>query len=127
MTGTTTSTKRRDTSHTPGPPTTVVLFGATGDLYRRKLLPALYQLLEQYDLVERCVVLGVATTQMSEAEFRSFSHEALADAGHVDIDCAEWCERVLHFEAVDGSEHDYPRLRQRIAEIELANDALDHA
>lgn len=96
----------------------VVILGATGDLYRRKLLPALYQLLEQYDLVDRCVVLGVSIEDMSEADFREMSHDALVEAGHDDIDCSMWCDHVLHYQSVSGPEDTYEELAQRIAGLD---------
>ncbi|MYJ16009.1 MAG: hypothetical protein F4085_05710, partial [Acidimicrobiia bacterium] len=36
----------------------LVVFGATGDLYRRKLAPALYHLVRQYQMSDRFLVLG---------------------------------------------------------------------
>ncbi|MFO8098180.1 MAG: hypothetical protein R6T83_01000, partial [Salinibacter sp.] len=37
-----------------------LIFGATGDLTKRKLIPALYELMQHEDVAQRCVVLGAA-------------------------------------------------------------------
>jgi glucose-6-phosphate 1-dehydrogenase len=54
----------------PVHPTAVVIFGATGDLAHRKLLPALYNLAHQGALPERFEVLGIARSEYSDDEFR---------------------------------------------------------
>ena len=54
---------------TPGP-TTVVIFGASGDLTRRKLLPALYHLARGRTLPARFAVIGVGRTSFTDEEFR---------------------------------------------------------
>ena len=91
----------------------LVIIGATGDLYRRKLLPALYQLLVQYELVDRCVVLGVATSELNDGEFRDLSHEALEDAGHTSVDCETWCDRVLHYQTLTSEAESFKELALR--------------
>ena len=96
----------------------VVIFGATGDLYRRKLLPALYELLAQYDLVDRCTILGVATTDLDDEGFREMSHEALQVAGHGDVDCETWCNRVLHYQVVGRDASTYSEVQKRVAQLE---------
>lgn len=100
----------------------LVIFGATGDLYRRKLLPALYELLAQYDLVDRCVLLGVATSEFDDQAFRDMSHEALEEAGHHDVSCAGWCDQVLHFQRVSSDPTSYEALRERIDRLDAAHD-----
>jgi glucose-6-phosphate 1-dehydrogenase len=61
----------------PAAPTALVIFGATGDLARRKLLPALYNLAHEGSLPERFYLLGVARGTMSDAEFRALADEAI--------------------------------------------------
>ena len=63
---------------TPGP-TTLVIFGASGDLTRRKLLPALYQLSRGQRLPARFNVIGVARSPMSDDEFRDSLHDSLKE------------------------------------------------
>lgn len=56
----------------PGDPCTVVIFGASGDLCKRKLIPALYNLMIQNLLPENFAVVGFSNKSMSHDEFRSY-------------------------------------------------------
>lgn len=96
-----------------------VIIGATGDLYRRKLLPALYELLKRDDLRDRCAVLGAAITEYSDEEFREFSKDALLDAG---IDDPDWCADVLHYQTISTEPSSFDELRDTIFRIEKAAD-----
>lgn len=74
-------------------PGTIVIFGASGDLTRRKLIPALFALHSKKLLPERFAVLGVARSRLSDSEFRQIVREALngqegADQAVVDAFCA---------------------------------------
>jgi len=60
-------------------PTALVIFGASGDLTRRKLLPALYQLSRAQRLPARFVVIGVARSEMSDEAFRQHFHDSLKE------------------------------------------------
>jgi glucose-6-phosphate 1-dehydrogenase len=51
-------------------PATMVIFGASGDLTRRKLLPALYNLALEHAIPAEFTVVGVSRSQMSDDEFR---------------------------------------------------------
>jgi glucose-6-phosphate 1-dehydrogenase len=55
----------------PVHPTTLVIFGATGDLAQRKLLPALYNLAHDGSLPERFNLIGVSLVEMGDADYRS--------------------------------------------------------
>jgi glucose-6-phosphate 1-dehydrogenase len=59
-------------------PATLVLFGGSGDLARRKLLPALYNLALQRLLPASFAVVGAARSAQSDAEFRQELHDAVA-------------------------------------------------
>jgi glucose-6-phosphate 1-dehydrogenase len=61
----------------PAHPTALTIFGATGDLARRKLLPALYNLAHEGALPERFAVLGVARGELTDEAFRAFAHAAI--------------------------------------------------
>ncbi len=54
-----------------------MIFGATGDLTARKLLPALYHLLKDGQLPRQCAVVGVARREQSQLEFRTEMKQAL--------------------------------------------------
>lgn len=61
----------------PVPPTTLVIFGATGDLARRKLLPALYNLAHEGALPERFNLVGVARRDKPHEDYRADCEEAI--------------------------------------------------
>ena len=61
----------------PVHPTTLVIFGATGDLSRRKLLPALYNLAAEGALPERFELIGVSRSEMSDEDFAGQAAEAI--------------------------------------------------
>jgi glucose-6-phosphate 1-dehydrogenase len=94
-----------------------VVLGATGDLFQRKLLPAIYTLTQVHGA--EIVVLGAATADIDDAAFRQSSREALHEAGITDAD--DWCDEFLHYEPITGGER-YEDLANRIAAIENAHD-----
>ena len=61
----------------PVAPTTLVIFGATGDLARRKLLPALYNLAHEGALPERFHLIGVSRGEQSHGDFRADCEAAI--------------------------------------------------
>src|SRR2546421_10029832 len=61
----------------PVRPTALVIFGATGDLAHRKILPALYNLAHEGSLPERFEMIGVARSEMTDQEFREMASESI--------------------------------------------------
>jgi glucose-6-phosphate 1-dehydrogenase len=61
----------------PVHPTTLVIFGATGDLARRKLLPALYNLAHEGSLPERFNLIGVSRSEKSDDDYREEMRNAI--------------------------------------------------
>jgi glucose-6-phosphate 1-dehydrogenase len=61
----------------PVRPTTLVIFGGTGDLAQRKLLPALYNLAHDGALPERFELIGIARSEHSDEEFRGQAAESI--------------------------------------------------
>src|SRR5215831_5650368 len=58
-------------------PCIVIIFGASGDLTKRKLVPALYRLTQQRLLPAEFAILGFARTKMSHDEFRNDMKDAI--------------------------------------------------
>jgi glucose-6-phosphate 1-dehydrogenase len=63
----------------PVHPTTMVIFGATGDLSKRKLLPAIYNLAHEGALPERFNLIGVSRGDLSDDEFREQARSSIAE------------------------------------------------
>jgi glucose-6-phosphate 1-dehydrogenase len=61
----------------PVAPTNLVIFGATGDLARRKLLPAIYNLAHEGALPGRFNLVGVSRGELSDAEYREIAAESI--------------------------------------------------
>src|SRR2546423_4790401 len=97
----------------PVHPTTLAIFGATGDLAKRKLLPAIYNLAHEGALPERFNLIGVSRGEMSDDEFREEARKSITEFSRRDAD-----EKVLgalleQFRYVTGSFDDdsmYERL-----------------
>ena len=106
----------------------LVVFGATGDLYRKKLAPALYRLVRQYDLADRFVMLGVGRSQLDDEDFRELSRAAVegislgqAQLDQTYADAGEWCDKVVHYQTLaGGGAAAYKTLHRRIEQIEAA-------
>jgi glucose-6-phosphate 1-dehydrogenase len=97
-----------------------VVFGGTGDLNRRKLLPALYQLARRRALGERYAILGVARDPArDDASFRRWVREGLDEAGVPDHDADVWCDDCIFYHCVArGTPEEFQGLAARIAQLE---------
>ena len=84
----------------PLDPCALVIFGASGDLAGRKLIPALYNLFTNHGMPEAFLVVGAARTEMSDADFRMKMQEAVAR--HEDLDLGRWPEFAdrLYYQSV---------------------------
>lgn len=102
-------------------PHLLIVLGATGDLMRRKLLPALYHLRNQEFLGDDAVILGVALDAgLDDQKFRALAKDALAEAGlHLDNETARWCDGRMYYQPMgSGKAEDYRALGDRIAGLE---------
>ncbi|MGF1736327.1 glucose-6-phosphate dehydrogenase [Photobacterium satsumensis] len=97
----------------------IVIFGASGDLTHRKLIPAFYHLFANGLLSEEFAILGVSRTHYSDAEFQQKLKESLTANEKVDPQVLDaFCQR-LHYQAIDTkSVEDYAKLKTRLDEIE---------
>ena len=85
-----------DASRPPVPDASiVVIFGASGDLARRKLIPALYNLARGNALPDRFAVVGTARTPLSHDAFRARMRESLLKGGPADPGDAPLLDRFL--------------------------------
>jgi glucose-6-phosphate 1-dehydrogenase len=109
---------------TPGA-ATLVIFGASGDLTRRKLLPAIYRLSRGQRLPARFSVIGVGRTALSDEQFRAQFAESLRDFAGVtnpgDEVAASLAQRLKY---VPGATDD-PGLYRRLAELLQPSDGAD--
>ena len=100
-----------------------VVFGATGDLMRRKLLPAIYYLTSEGLLNNSCQILGVShQSTLGDEGFRNWACEALATAGLPSGELGNWCQKRLYYQPIVKTEAaDFQILAERIRKIESEN------
>lgn len=103
-------------------PHVFVIFGATGDLTRRKLLPALYHLMQEEDGARRCHVVGAARSDWSDKDFRTMARESLREEGFSESELAAWCDRHLFYQGLGDEGQNFGALRDRIHQIEQRFD-----
>jgi len=103
-------------------PFTLIIFGASGDLTRRKLIPALFALYAARTLPEPFAVIGIARTELTDEEFRRRMRETVAEFGRVQPASEGVWERFARtLTYLPGDPKDpalYPRLQALLAEIE---------
>jgi glucose-6-phosphate 1-dehydrogenase len=68
----------------------IVLFGATGDLAKRKLLPGMFHLAQVGLMPERFRIVGAARTSLDDEQFRNLAREAIADSSRERGDSGAW-------------------------------------
>lgn len=107
----------------------LVIFGASGDLTGRKLLPALYELYIRHLLPERFCILGASRTPYTDNAYRTVQKEKLRVALNIDKRTEDSIESFLHivhyltFDPTQSSE--YRLLSVRIAELLSINQIPD--
>src|SRR6266511_4513800 len=96
----------------------IVIFGASGDLARRKLIPAIYELAREKLLDEKSYVVGYSRSPMSDAEFRASAREAIEKYARTKpIDQDVWKKLEPRFSYAQGdyaSADDYAKLQERL-------------
>ena len=102
---------------------TIIILGASGDLTRRKLLPALYSLRSKGRLPERLRIVGVARSQYSDEQFREYTWKGAQELGGLSVSWEDWerFARDLYYvsASADNLEH-VNRLKERLEELEGA-------
>jgi glucose-6-phosphate 1-dehydrogenase len=103
----------------PEDPCTIVIFGATGDLTARKLMPALYNLFQGDDLPKPITIVGCGRTRLDDSEFRQAMRSALESAGPLqETDWANFAD-LLHYQPVDYSERrSFDQLAQTLQRLD---------
>ena len=118
-----------ETERAPAP-CAFVIFGASGDLARRKLLPALYNLAVSRLLPPGFSIVGFAVTEMSEDQFRASMREGVAQfSRRKPIDEAVWNDFASRLHYVSGAfddEANFARLRAKLDEIDANNGTREN-
>ena len=103
------------------PPCLLTIFGATGDLAKRLLLPSIYNLVAQKLLPENFRLLGVAVEPWDDAAFREHIEQSLREFWGADADASvtEWLKaRACYRQANFNENESFDHLRQALQELE---------
>jgi len=104
----------------------MAVFGASGDLAQRKLIPALYNLAAQKLLPDGFAVVGVSRRALTDAEFRRKVLTGIEDFVPKPVDAAtlNWLAERLHYMAGDAADHAaYGRHGEALARLDKARGA----
>ncbi len=107
--------------HRGAPPTVVIIFGASGDLTARKLIPAVYNLSVDGLLPADFYLVGYGRKEIPDEEFRTLAHDAIKEFSRRELSEDVWGRIAPHTTYVAGGYDDkaaFDRLAQHIAEIE---------
>lgn len=99
----------------------IVIFGASGDLTKRKLIPALFELYRQKLLPEKFGVLGAGRSEFSDEEFRDRMLDSVKSFGSSkDIDkdlLSSFISYLFYQELPNSDDKDFENLKSRLAKI----------
>ena len=105
---------------------TVVIFGASGDLSKRKLIPALYHLGETGYLPDRYAVIGFSRTEMSDEAYRENTLASLreqVEEGATRVRADNPLITALHYQPGNNNDpKSFKRLREKLETLERERD-----
>lgn len=106
----------------------IVIFGASGDLTKRKLIPALYDLHCQGMLPENFAMLGISRTKFSDEDFRERMREGVHEFGHgFEEDKWHAFSQCLHYHAGDSTKsEDFKGIKQTIEKLSQQHGTGDN-
>ena len=103
------------------PPTIIVIFGASGDLTARKLVPAIFNLSKDELLPKRCFLVGYGRSEMADENFKNEIKNALNNHSRRNIEDSIWNNMkdnlFFHAGAYDDL-NSFVQLEKKISNIE---------
>jgi glucose-6-phosphate 1-dehydrogenase len=103
-------------------PCTVVIFGASGDLAKRKLIPALYRLVQERILPAEFAIIGLGRTPMTDEEFREKMKEAVVEFSEAkSVDEQVWgsfAEGIHYLPSNIDRPESYGELAKRLEQVD---------
>ncbi len=106
--------------------TTIVIMGASGDLTRRKLVPALFHLSCKGRLPDSFQIIGLSRSEMSDEQFRDRMWEDMRqidELARMEDRWRDFSNRIFYSRGDLGSKDDFARLKQRMVELESSASA----
>jgi len=101
-------------------PTIFTIFGATGDLSRRKLLPALLDLYQKGFLPESLKIVSIGRRSFSDEEYRIFVKESIQKKGHIhsDKELDNFLSHIVYHLGDFTASESYKKLSEKLIAIE---------
>ncbi|HUJ32541.1 MAG TPA: glucose-6-phosphate dehydrogenase [Candidatus Acidoferrum sp.] len=100
----------------PGDPCAMVIFGAAGDLTKRKLMPALYHLAKGKQLADQFAIIGISIEPYSNEEFRKQMTEDVSEYSASSVDSSVWDAFAKRLYYLQGDFND-PQLYKKLGEL----------
>src|SRR5579883_974802 len=110
-----------ETIHRSPDPCVIVIFGAAGDLTKRLLMPALYNLARNQLLPKAFAIVGVAHTPMSQADFRSKLTQEIHEFATVPVDDQIWQsleQRLYYLSGEFQHDNTYSQLQHLLTQVD---------
>src|SRR5437868_6961263 len=108
----------------PAPPCAIVIFGASGDLTHRKLIPALFDLFQAGLLSKNFAVLGFSRSPLTNEDFRRTAREGMESFTSASPNDKKWEEFAAGLHYMSGQFDDpasYQTLHDRLEKIDAAH------
>ena len=115
--------------HRGAPPTIIVIFGASGDLMRRKLMPSLYNLCVDNLLPVDFLLIGCGRKPSSDDRFRQFAREAVAEHARNPLIEDSWnplAEKIYYQTGNYDDPETYQAIAQKIETLEQKTSRRYH-
>ena len=109
---------------------TILIFGASGDLTSRKLIPALFELYQSGHLGANSPIIGIARREISDEQFRSEMIEAVRSESRSnnisEDEAASFAQRLFYRQLDLEAPETFPQLRSKVEAIETDCGASGH-
>ncbi|HYL46771.1 MAG TPA: glucose-6-phosphate dehydrogenase [Candidatus Limnocylindrales bacterium] len=105
----------------PGEPCAMAIFGAGGDLTKRKLMPALYNLAAGKLLPEKFAIIGISREDLSTDQFRQAATQDIKDFSTMPVDAARWdwfVKRLYYMKGDFNDPNAYKKLADLLAQVD---------
>jgi len=108
----------KDTIHNR--PTSIIIFGGTGDLAKTKLFPALLDLYVAGQLPERFGIVGLSRKELSDEEYQQFVFESIGAKGHNhdESEVKAFCSRIRYVAGSFDEPEAYERVKTTLKQVD---------
>ncbi|QQE12215.1 glucose-6-phosphate dehydrogenase [Planctomycetota bacterium] len=109
----------------PLSPCLIVIFGASGDLTKRKLIPALYSLWDTNQLPDNFAILGIARTEFSDDDYRDKLYQ-FTESSYDKTKWQDFAKHVYYHAGDSTSDDDWPDLKRHMCDLAQSHDLGDN-